>query len=60
VDGDYDAVLDMVGLLKSHCFASGVKKIYGFTCNRKPIAAALERLGFKVPDLIDIVYEKKL
>jgi ribosomal protein S18 acetylase RimI-like enzyme len=60
VDGDYGAVPDMVGLLKSHCFASGVKKIYGFTCNRKPIVATLEKLGFKLPDSIDIVYEKKL
>jgi ribosomal protein S18 acetylase RimI-like enzyme len=58
--GDCDAVLDMMGFLKRHCFASGVKKIYGFTCNHKPIAAALEKLGFKVPDSIDVVYEKKL
>jgi hypothetical protein len=50
----------MVRLLKSHCFASGVKKICRFTCNHGPITAALEKLGFKVPDSIDIVHEKKL
>jgi len=60
VDGNYGAVFDMIKFLKSHCFALGVKKIYGFTCNLKPITMALEKLGFKLPDSIDIVYEKKL
>jgi hypothetical protein len=60
VDGDYEAVLDMMGFLKNYCFVSGVKKIYGFTCNHRPTAAALGKLGFKVPDSMDMVCEKKL
>jgi RimJ/RimL family protein N-acetyltransferase len=60
INGDYNASLDMIRFLKNHCHALGVKKIYAFTCNHKPIIKALEKLGFKQPDSIEIVYEKKL
>lgn len=60
IDGDYNAVLDMVKFLKNHCCGLGVKKIYVFTCNRKPITRALEKLGFEPPDSIEIVYEKRI
>jgi len=60
VDGDYEAVFDMISFLESQCHVSGIKKIYGFTCNHKPITVALEKLGFKPPDSIAIVYEKKI
>jgi GNAT superfamily N-acetyltransferase len=60
VDGSYNAVLSMTGFLKSYCHALGVKKIYGFTCNHKPVITALQKLGFKTPDLTDIVYERKM
>lgn len=60
IDGDYDTVFDMVKFLKSHCYALGVKKIYGFTCNHKPVTTALEKLDFKQPDSIEIVYERKI
>jgi len=60
IDGDYNAVLDMIRFLKSRCFGLGVKKIYGFACNHKPITTALEQLGFEPPDSVEIVYEKKL
>jgi len=60
VDGDYNTVLDMIKFLKSHCHALGVKRIYGFACNHQPITTALQKLGFKPPEAIDIVYEKKI
>jgi len=60
VDGDFYAVLDMLKFLKNQCHALGVKKIYGFACNNKPIKNAFEKLGFKPPHSIDIVYEKKI
>jgi ribosomal protein S18 acetylase RimI-like enzyme len=60
VDGGFNAVLSMIGFLKSHCHALGVKKIYGFTCNHRPIITALEKLGFKAPGSIDLVYEMKM
>ena len=60
IDGDHDAVLDMIKFLKNHCWGLGVKKIYGFTCNRKPITRALEELGFKPTDSTEIVYEKRI
>ena len=60
INGDYNPVFDMIRFLKSHCHALGVKKIYGFTCNHKPVIDALEKLGFETPDSIEIVYEKKL
>ena len=60
MDGDYNAVFDMIKFFKSHCHALDVKKIYGFTCNHKPITTALEKLGFEQPDSIEIIYEKKI
>jgi RimJ/RimL family protein N-acetyltransferase len=60
IDGDYNEAFDMIKFLKSHCHAVGVKKIYGFTCNHKPIVTALEKLGFEQPDSMEIVYEKKI
>ena len=60
IDGDCNAVLDMIRFLKSHCYDLGIKKIYGFTPNHKPITTALEKLGFEPPDSVDIIYEKKL
>ena len=60
IDGDYDATLDMIKFLKNHCRNLGVKKIYGFTCNYKPITRALEKLGFEPSDSTVIVYEKKI
>ena len=60
IDGDNNAVLDMIKFLKNHCCGLGVKRIYGFTCNRKPITRALEELGFKPPDSMEIVYEKRI
>jgi N-acetylglutamate synthase-like GNAT family acetyltransferase len=60
IDGDYNEAFDMIKFLKSHCHALGVQKIYGFTCNHKPITTALEKLGFEQPDSMEIVYEKKI
>jgi len=60
IDGDYEAVLEMIKFLKSHCNTMGIKKIYGFTCNHKPIITALEKLGFELPDTTEIVYEKRI
>jgi RimJ/RimL family protein N-acetyltransferase len=60
IDGNYNATFDMIKFFKNHCHAIGVKKIYGFTCNHKPITTALEKLGFEQPDSIEIVYEKKI
>jgi RimJ/RimL family protein N-acetyltransferase len=60
IDGGYDAALDMIKILKNHCWDTGVKKIYGFTCNRKPITRALQEIGFKPPDSTEIVYEKRI
>ena len=60
IDGDYNGTFDMIKFFKSHCHALGVKKIYAFTCNHKPITTALEKLGFEQPDSMEIVYEKKI
>lgn len=60
IDGDYNAVIDMMKFLENHCCGLGVKKIYRFACNYKPIITALEKLGFKPPNSLEIIYEKKL
>jgi RimJ/RimL family protein N-acetyltransferase len=60
IDGGYDVTFDMMKFLKNYCWSLGVKKIYGFTCNCKPITTALEDLGFEPPDEVEIVYEKRI
>ena len=60
IDGDFNAAFDMARFLKSHCHSLGIGKIYGFTCNHRPITTALEKLGFEQPDSTEIVYEKKI
>ena len=60
IDGNYNTAVDMIKFLKHYCYVSGVKKIYGFACNRKPIVRALETLGFEPPEPPNIVYEKRI
>jgi RimJ/RimL family protein N-acetyltransferase len=60
IDGDNNAVLDMMRFFESYCHGLAVKKIYGFACDHKPITTALKKLGFEPPDSIDIIYEKRL
>jgi len=60
IDGDYDAAVDMMKFFKSYCYVSGVKKIYAFASNRKPLVRALETLGFEPPEPPNIVYEKRI
>lgn len=60
IDGDYDAVLDMTRFLENHCCMLGVKKIYAFTPNQKPITTALEKYDFKMPDETSMIYENRL
>ena len=60
IDGNYNATLDMTRFLKNHFKNTGVKKIYGFTCNHKPVISALEKLGFEPADSVEIVYERKI
>ncbi|MEM0058680.1 MAG: GNAT family N-acetyltransferase [Candidatus Bathyarchaeia archaeon] len=60
IDGAYEAVLDIAGFLLAYCHQQGIEKIYGFTCNHKPITDALEKLGFKKPEKTAIIFEKHL
>lgn len=60
IDGDYNSVYETAKFLQNHCYALGVKKIYGFTPNHKPVTEALEELGFEMPEAISIVYEKRI
>jgi len=61
VDGTQEAVLDMIRFLKGYCRESGVKKIYGFTCDHKPITSAFDIMGFERDKLTCIyLFEKRL
>jgi ribosomal protein S18 acetylase RimI-like enzyme len=60
IDGDFEAALDMTKFLLAYCQEKGIEKVYGFTCNHPPIVEALERLGFKKPEIKAIVFEKHL
>lgn len=61
VDGTQEAVLDMIRFLKEHCRESGIKRIYGFTCDHKPITSAFDIMGFERDTLTCIhLLEKRL
>ena len=60
LDGNQDAVADMMKFVENYSKATKVRKIYGFTVNIESLRAALEKLGFEPPEWVDIVYEKKL
>ena len=61
VDGTQEAVLDMIRFLKEHCRESGIKRIYGFTCDHKPITSAFDIMGFERDTLTCIyLFEKRL
>lgn len=60
-DGPQEAVLDMIRFLKGYCRESGIKKIYGFTCDHKPITSAFDIMGFERDKLTCIyLFEKKV
>jgi len=60
-DGTQEAVLDMIRFLKGYCRESGIKKIYGFTCDHKPITSAFDIMGFERDKLTCIyLFEKRL
>lgn len=59
VDGPREAVLDMIRFLKGYCRESGIKRIYGFTCDYNPITSALDIMGFERDTLTCIYLFKK-
>lgn len=60
VDGDFEAVLGMVRFLKGVLYEDGVAKIYGVMPNRASIVSAFLKLGFRVYDRMEFVFERKL
>ncbi|MGB9740767.1 MAG: GNAT family N-acetyltransferase [Candidatus Bathyarchaeales archaeon] len=60
LDGKRKAITDMMRFLETICATSGIKKIYAFTCNYRPILKALEELNFKLSGSTKIVYEKRI
>ena len=60
IDGNYEVTLDMLNFLRNHCHHLGIRKIYGFTYDNKPVVKALEKLEFKIDEATKIVYEKVL
>jgi len=61
VDGTQEAVLDIIRFLKEHCRESGIKRIYGFTCDYKPNISAFDIMGFERDTLACIyLFEKRL
>jgi hypothetical protein len=60
IDGKHNTITNMMQFLKTHCHMSGIKKIYAFTYNYKPIVRALEKLDFKLSGSTKIIYEKRI
>ncbi|MEM2104366.1 MAG: GNAT family N-acetyltransferase [Candidatus Bathyarchaeia archaeon] len=60
IDGNFETTIDMAQFLIAHCHMKGIEKVYGFTCNYKPIVTALEKIGFKQRESKAVIFEKRL
>jgi len=60
IDGEFEAVADILRFLESFCKKKGIEKIYAVSSDWPPIVRAFENLGFKRDESEEIVYEKSL
>lgn len=60
IDGEFEAVVDMLRFLESLCKKKGIEKIYAVSSDWPPAVRAFENLGFKRDESEEIVYEKSL
>ena len=60
IDGEFEAVVDMLRFLESLCKKKGIEKIYAVSSDWPPVVRAFENLGFKRDESEEIVYEKSL
>ena len=60
IDGNFEAVADMLKFLKKFCKEKEVNKIYAVSSDHPTIIRVFEHLGFKREEVEEIVYEKVL
>ncbi len=61
VDGDHQAIVDLMNFFKTYSTQQGIANVYAFACNTPTIAAALTETGFKrEEDHTELIYRKKL
>ncbi len=61
VDGDHQAIVDMMNFFKTYSAQKGIANVYAFAYNTPTVAAALTETGFKrEQDHTELVYLRKL
>jgi ribosomal protein S18 acetylase RimI-like enzyme len=61
VDGDRQAIIDMMDFFKTYSAQQGIMNVYAFVCNMPTIASALTEIGFKSEeDHTELIYLKRL
>lgn len=61
VDGDRQAVIDMIGFFKTYSAQKGIANVYAFAYNTPTIATALSEIGFRREEShTELIYKKKL
>jgi ribosomal protein S18 acetylase RimI-like enzyme len=60
VDGDQQAIVDMMTFVKNYAWEQAFRNVYAFACNTPLIATALTQAGFTSESTPEGIYEKKL
>ncbi len=60
VDGNQQAIVDMMNFVKNYAWEQAFRNVYAFACNMPRIATALTQGGFTEESTTELKYEKKL
>jgi hypothetical protein len=60
VDGDQQAIVDMMTFVKNYAWEQAFRNVYAFACNTPLIATALTQAGFTSESTPELIYQKKL
>jgi hypothetical protein len=60
VDGNQQAIVDMMDFVKNYAWEQAFRNVYAFACNMPRIATALTQGGFTKESTPELIYEKKL
>jgi GNAT superfamily N-acetyltransferase len=60
VDGNQQAIMDMMRFVENYAWKQAFRKLYAFACNTSLIATALTKTGFTEESTTELIYEKRL
>jgi GNAT superfamily N-acetyltransferase len=60
IDGNQQAITDMMIFVKDYAQAKGFRNVYAFACNTPLVSIALTKTGFAEESTTELIYEKRL